>query len=328
MAGYIRRAPVLKEKFVERIKNLLNGNDDYSKFLESIYCNPLNYIRCNTLKISPDELLSKLIARGWKVSQLYKDFKEIMLIESILAPGELGRSREHLLGYYYVQEISSMMPLLALQPCENNAFLDLCAAPGSKTTQAAAMMNNKGLIIANDSSPGRTRILAANCERAGVSNTIISCEEGSLFCKKLLEKSNLRFDKILLDSPCSGEGTLRSSPRAAIDWSMKLIESLSRKQKKLIESAFSILKIGGEMIYSTCTHSPEENEEVIDYLLNKYDADIITINLPIKVRKGITNWNNKTYDKRLSMACRIYPQDNDTEGFFLCKIKKLSDKIK
>ncbi len=328
MSKFIKKPIVLKSLFEERMKKLLGSDDDYKKFLSVINNEPRNFIRCNTLKISPHDLLIRLNARGWIVVQLFKDFPEIMIIESKLLPGEIGKAREHLLGYYYVQEIVSMMPIIALGLKENDMFLDLCSAPGSKTTQAAAMMNNCGLIIANDSSPKRTRILSANLERMGVSNTIISCEDGAQLCSKLLRKSGIKFDKILIDAPCSGEGTIRSSREAVDDWSLKLIESLSRKQKKLIESAFGILKAGGEMIYSTCTHAPEENEEVIDYLLSKYDAEIVPVNLPIKTRQGITKWNGNNYHKSLVNAIRIYPHDNDSEGFFLCKLRKPSDKIR
>ncbi len=328
MSKYIRKPIVLKPLFEERMRKLLNDDEDYKKFLGVIDNDPRNFIRCNNLKISPKDLLIKLKARGWKIVQPFSDYPEIMLIESKLLPGEIGKAREHLLGYYYVQEIVSMMSLVALNPDENDYFLDLCSAPGSKTTQAASYMSNKGLIIANDSSSGRTRILSANLERAGVSNTIISCEDGSRFCDKIYRKSKILFDKILLDAPCSGEGTLRSSRSASQDWNMKLVESLSRTQKGLIEAAFSILKVGGVMIYSTCTHAPEENESVVDFLLSHYDAEIIPVKLPLKTREGITNWNNSSFDKSLRFAHRFYPHDNDSEGFFLCKIKKLSDKIK
>jgi len=327
MKKYIRERS-LKPEFEERMNLLLKDKSDYSNYFQTIQREPRNFIRCNTLKISPEDLLEKLKAKEWKVVQPFKNHPEIMLIESELKPGEIGKSREHLLGYYYVQEIVSMMPILALNLKKEGNFLDLCSAPGSKTTQAAASMSNGGLIIANDSSPGRTRILAANLERMGVSNTVITAEDGILLCRKIMERSKIKFDKILLDAPCSGEGTIRSSRSAAEDWNIKLVESLSRKQKNLIEEAFLALKVDGEMIYSTCTHAPEENEEIVNFLLENYDAEIISINLPIKTRNGITEWKGVKYDESLKNAHRIYPQDNDSEGFFLCKIKKLSDKLK
>jgi len=186
-----------------------------------------------------------------------------MVIENNLEPGELGRALEHLLGYYYVQEIASMLPVIALKPKKNETILDLCAAPGSKTSQLAAKMENTGTIIANDLKLGRMKILASNLERCGVSNTIITKQDGLELCRRL-KRENFEFDKILIDAPCSGEGTIRSTPKTLLMWNIKKIKSLSRLQKGLLSYAIEILRPGGEIIYSTCTHAPEENEGVID----------------------------------------------------------------
>ena len=250
-----------------------------------------------------------------------------MIIESDLGPGELGKAEEHLLGYFYVQEISSMLPLLALKPTEEDIFLDLCASPGSKTTQAGAMMNNKGSIIANDSKLPRLIILASNLEKCGVSNTVITQNDGIDLCRRYGQE-NIFFDKILVDAPCSGEGTLRSSPETFVMWNEKMTGKFSRIQKHLAENAIGCLKIGGELLYSTCTHAPEENESIIQHLLDNFDISIEEISLPLKARQGITEWQGRKFSEEIKKCVRIYPQDNDTEGFFLCKIKKLSDKIK
>jgi len=248
--------------------------------------------------------------------------KNKLLID--LEPGELGRALEHQLGYYYVQELSSMLPVLALEPRPEETILDLCASPGSKTTQIASSMKNTGAIIANEVSLARIKILASNLERCGVTNTIITKKEGSALCLRL-EKSNLSFDKILVDAPCSGEGTLRSSHKTYLMWNIKTIKALPRIQKSLLRSAIDILKIGGTIIYSTCTHAPEENEEVVSNILNEFGNSIKLeeIKLPIKPREGITNWEDKTYNSQVKKCARIYPQDNNTEGFFLAKIKKV-----
>ena len=149
-----------------------------------------------------------------------------------LEPGELGRALEHLLGYYYVQELASMLPIIALKPKPNETILDLCSAPGSKTTQIAAEMENTGLIIANEIHLGRIKILASNLERCGVTNTIITRKEGRALCGRLKQK-DFKFDKILVDAPCSGEGTLRSTPQTNQMWNPKTIRRLSRLQKQL-----------------------------------------------------------------------------------------------
>ena len=136
-------------------------------------------------KISVEDLKKKLEDKSWIINQPFKDFPEIMIIKSTLLPGELGRSLEHLLGYYYIQEITSMLPVLILNPKKDEIILDLCSAPGSKTTQIAARMENTGTIIANDLKLGRIKILASNLERCGVTNTIITKSPGDALCRKL-----------------------------------------------------------------------------------------------------------------------------------------------
>jgi NOL1/NOP2/sun family putative RNA methylase len=322
-----------KEEFKKRIENLL-GVDDAERFFEISYTQTPESIRCNTIKISPDRLRKRLEKKAWKINQPFSKYPEAMIIDEKngkeLSPGELGKTKEHLLGYYYVQEISSMLPILALEPGEDDIFLDLCASPGSKTTQACAIMKNKGLIIGNDKSLDRIRILNSNLERCGVMNIIITKKDGVQLCERLLKKSSLRFDKILVDAPCSGEGTLRKSPKTFLIWNKKMIEKLSRIQKKLAGEALKVLNIGGEMVYSTCTLSPEENEEVVDYLYKNFDIEIVDIKNKIgemlKIRQGINKWEGKIYNSEVKKCIRLYPQDNNTDGFFLAKIKKKSDK--
>ena len=310
-----------KPLFLERMKKLLGK--EFQEYLEILKKPVQNSIRCNTLKISPEELLKRLRSKNWSVNQPFKDCPEIMIIKNDLAPGELGRSLEHLLGYYYVQEIASMLPVLALKPGPEEFVLDIAAAPGSKTTQIAAEMKGSGSIIANDSSLKRLKILASNLERCGVSNTIITKKDGIALCRRLKEQS-FQFDKILVDAPCSGEGTIRSSPITALMWNPKTIKILSRLQKALLASAIEILKPGGEIVYSTCTHAPEENEDVVDFILEKFpDIKIESIKLPIKCRSGITEWDGNNYNQEVKKSCRIYPQDSDTEGFFIAKMKRI-----
>lgn len=319
----MRKRPELKPLLAERMKQLLPDEKDFESWLEILKQQTLNSIRCNTLKISPNELLERLKTKGWKINQPFKNYPEVMIIENDLAPGELGRSLEHLLGYYYVQEIASMLSAIALNPKPHERILDLCAAPGSKTTQIAASMKNTGLLVANDISIGRIRILATNLERCGVSNIIATRKQGFDLCRKFAEKEIL-FDKIILDAPCSGEGTLRNSLATYEMWSINSVKNLSKIQKSLLSSAIDILKVGGELVYSTCTHSPEENEEVIDFILKKFsNLEVERISLPLKCRAGLASWNNEEYSKELKKACRIYPQDNNTEGFFIAKIRKI-----
>ncbi len=310
----------LKPLFEQRMKMLLPDSEDYNNFLEIIKKPPINSIRCNTNKISPSELLKLLKEKNWNVSQPFKNSPEIMIIESQLLPGELGKAIEHTIGYYYVQEISSMLPVIALQPSPSDVILDICAAPGSKTTQLSALMQNHGTIIANDNRIERIKILVTNLERCGCTNVIVTKNDAVLLCEKLF-KSKIRFDKILLDVPCSGEGTLRSSPKTLLMWNIKMISKLSRMQKKIAASAVKLLKPEGEILYSTCTHSPEENESVVSFLVENFPLEIQKIDIPVKSRQGIKEWEGISFSENISNTCRIYPQDNNTEGFFLAKLK-------
>ena len=320
---YLKEKFPPKAGFVKRMEILL-GKGEAKRFFEVCYTLTPNSIRCNTLKIDAGDLKKRLENYGWKIKVPYKDFPEIMIVDGV-KPGEIGNSKEHLLGYFYVQEISSMLPMLILKPRSGEIVLDLCASPGSKTTQAAAMMENSGTIIANEVSIGRISILNSNLQRCGVMNTVVTRKEGSAFCERFLKKSKIRFDKILVDAPCSGEGTLRKSPKTFEMWNVNMIKKISRTQRKLAESAIRLLKAGGEMIYSTCTLAPEENEMIVDYLLKKFDIKIEPVSLPLKFRKGVCGWDGVELNSQVKNCLRLYPQDNNTDGFFVAKIKKLGD---
>ena len=322
---YLKEKFPPKEDFVRRMEVLL-GEKEAKDFFEISYTKTPSSIRCNTLKIGVGELKGRLEDYGWKLRQPFVEFPEVMIIDSKLEPGELGKTREHLLGYYYVQEISSMLPMLVLKPEQGDFVLDLCASPGSKTTQAAVMMRNEGTIIANEISMGRIGILNSNLERCGVMNTIVTRKEGVSLCERFLKKTQFRFDKILVDAPCSGEGTLRKSPKTFQMWNINMIKKIAGTQKRLAEAALRILKVGGTMIYSTCTLAPEEDEMIVDYLIRNFDVEVEKIVLPLKFRRGVCEWEGKKLSDEVGNCLRLYPQDNDTDGFFVAKIRKVSDR--
>lgn len=313
----------MKPLFKERMQKLLPDKEDFENYEKIVHTSPRNFIRCNTLKISIENLITKLKEK-WKISQPFPIYPEIILINQDLNPGELGNAPEHILGFYYIQEISSMLSILALNPQPNEFVLDLFASPGSKTTQMAAKMQNQGTILANDLKLDRIKILAANLERCGVTNTLVSRKDAIALASHL-SKARIKFDKILLDAPCSGEGTIRSSPKTFLMWNEKVIHKLSRQQKKFIAFALKCLKEGGTLVYSTCTHAPEENEEIIDFALRNFPVKIETLSLPLKCREGITQWKNESFNPEIKKTCRIYPQDNDSEGFFLCKLTLMEE---
>ncbi len=308
-----------KPLFIERMQKILGR--EFEGFMEINKKKSPNYIRCNTLKISPECLKKKLENKGLKIIQKYEDYPEIMLIESNLKPGELGNAEEHREGLYYIQELTSMMPVTVLNPNKDDAVLDLCASPGSKATQTASLMQNKGILILNDKDFGRIGILNINLERCSVSNSIITKSDAVQLCKKF-EGLGYKFDKILLDAPCSGEGNIRKDPKTLKVWNIETIKRLGRMQKKMIASAIPLLKKDGILVYSTCTHSPEECESVVSFSVKNFGLKIEKAELPVKHRDGIKEWQDEKFVEGIENCARVYPQDNDSEGFFLAKLRK------
>ena len=302
---------IFKENFIERYSKLTN----FKEFKNSCLTPLRRSIRVNTLKISVNDLKQKLESNF--ILQKIPWCNEGFFIEHKTGRRDIGNTLEHSLGYYYVQEAASMIPPLLLNSQKEDLILDMCASPGSKTTQIASLMENQGLIIANDYKGIRLRPLGINLQKSGITNTIITLMRGQWF-------KNFQFDKILLDAPCSGTGAIRKSLKTLLIYNTKMITKLAKEQKQLILTAFPALKPKGTLIYSTCSLEPEENEEVIDFLLKKYDnVSIEKINLNIKRSEPILNFNNKNYSEEIKNTLRLWPQDNDTEGFFVAKIKKL-----
>jgi 16S rRNA (cytosine1407-C5)-methyltransferase len=229
-------------------------------------------------------------------------------------------------GKFYIQGLSSMIPALVLDPRPADVILDIAAAPGSKTSQLASMMKNNGTIIANDLSRQRVFKLKANLKEQGVTNTTFSNIPGENLWRKYPEY----FDRTLVDVPCSMEGRFDANdPDSYKDWTIKKVKELSHRQKYLLRGAITATKVGGTIIYSTCTLSPEENEEVIDWILEK-EGDAISVE-PISIANlelsdGLTSFGDKSYHPSVKKTARIYPS-NTMEGFFIAKIHKNSSTL-
>lgn len=299
-----------KPKFEERYKELLGL--DYDNFRIYSLAWLRKCIRVNTLKISVSDLIKRL-EKDWKLEPV-PWCKEGFWIEGERT--DIGNLIEHSLGYIYVQEAASMIPPVVLDPKPGEIVLDMCSAPGSKASQIAQYMENKGVLVANDVSGKRLAPLGINLQRCGVLNCIITLMQGWRF-------SGFEFDKILVDAPCSGTGTIRKSLRTIKDWNPNSIRAMASQQKRLIETAFNNLKVGGIMVYSTCTLEPEENEAIISWLLNKFEnAKLENIQLDIKRSSPVLEFDGEKYNPEINKCLRIYPQDNDSEGFFVAKIRK------
>ncbi len=301
-----------KDAYRERYSALLGK--DYDEFMRYNRSYLTKSIRVNTLKISVSEAKKRIEAQGFTLTQVP------WCREGFWIKGErtdIGNLYEHFLGYIYVQEAASMIPPVVLQPQPGELVLDMAASPGSKTTQIAAMMSNEGVLIANDVTGDRMKALGLNLQRMGIYNAIVNLGDALKF-----KKRNLQFDRILLDAPCSGTGTIRKSPDTLKMWNPGMIRRLSGLQKKLILVAYDRLKEGGTLVYSTCSTEPEENEEVIDFLLQKTDAKIEKIDLDIKRANPILKFEKKTFSSEISKTLRLWPHLNNTEGFFVAKITK------
>jgi|SRR3989344_1809272 len=304
---------VFKPAFIERYSQLT----DWELFKQYSLSFLRRSIRINTIHGNIEEIKQSIEAKGWKLEQI-PWCKEGFWI-SHAERRDVGHLLEHQLGKIYVQEAASMIPPLILAPKAGDLVLDLCAAPGSKTTQMAAMMENKGFIVANDYKGMRLSSLGINLQRSGLTNVLISLMHGKRF-------NGFQFDKILVDAPCSGTGTIRKSLKTIRIWNPHMITKLARQQKELLENAFLNLKAGGELVYSTCSVEPEENEGVVDFLLRKYpEAEIVAVKLQgLKTSPAILEFDGQEYHPSIKDTLRIWPQDNDSEGFFVAKIYKNS----
>jgi tRNA (cytosine49-C5)-methyltransferase len=303
---------VWKKEFIDRYSKLT----DIEEFKKISLSFLRRSIRVNTLKCDVSSMKKILDELGWSHEQI--PWCEVGFYVENKDRRDIGNLTEHALGYFYVQEAASMIPPIVLDAKPNEIILDMCAAPGSKTTQIACMMKNTGTIISNDSDKSRINALRLNLERCGVTNTIVTNMEGSWF-----KKSGILFDKILLDAPCSGIGTIRKSVKTIRMWNPKMATKISLIQKDLILTAYDLLKVDGVLVYSTCTLEPEENEGVIDFLIkNRLGVEVLPIELDIVKGKPVTYFEGKVYDERVKNVLRIWPQDNDTEGFFVAKIRK------
>jgi NOL1/NOP2/sun family putative RNA methylase len=265
----------------------------------------------NTIKISVENLLKRFKEKNY-------EFERMPWVEQgfwIKTVENLSKNLEHNLGYFFIQNASSMIPALILEPNPHDIVLDLCASPGAKTTQIAAMMNNTGVIIANDITQKRLKALRGNLQRCGVLNAIVTQMRGETFWK-----AGIRINKILLDVPCTGTGTL--NPRILQQTSLSSIRYLSRIQKRLLISASKCLEENGIIVYSTCSLEPEENEENIDFAVRNLGLSVEEVkikNLPSL--PALKEWEGKKFDDSVSNGIRILPSEK-LEGFFICKLRK------
>ncbi len=235
-----------------------------------------------------------------------------------------GRNPLHEAGLYYIQEPSAMAAVPLLDPKAGERVLDLCAAPGGKTTQIAERLGADGLLVSNEIHPGRAKILSRNVERMGFANTVVTNEDS----KRLAEVFPEFFDKLLVDAPCSGEGMFRKDEQARQEWSQENVRLCADRQREILENAARLLRPGGRMVYSTCTFSPEENERQIEGFLERHPEFSIVpaspANLLPGLSKGRTEWT-KNGCSPVRDTFRIWPHLTEGEGHYLALLEKAKE---
>lgn len=271
-------------------------------------------LRVNTLKITPDKLRKILEKKGVELQYIDGIPYGFEITKDL---GNLGHLHEFLQGYYYLQNKASMYPSLILNPTPNEIVIDMCAAPGGKSTHLSQIMNNKGTLILIEKNLKRIPSLQINIRRLGILNTIVINMDAVN-----IQDLGIQADKILLDAPCSGEGLIRQDPSRKKSKMLKDLKKLSKIQMKLLKAGLYSLKKGGKLLYSTCSIAPEENEVVIDKILKEIN-DVSIIEIPKKYGiNGLTKFNQAQLDDSLKYAQRIYPHLHNTIGFFICMIEK------
>ncbi|MBN1644716.1 RsmB/NOP family class I SAM-dependent RNA methyltransferase [Candidatus Woesearchaeota archaeon] len=285
----------------------------YKQLGERVKSVPLRQsFRVNTLNISENALIFRLKSLGVAVSKI--DFaKHGYYIDK--SRFSLGAITEYLLGYYYLQGAASQIPVEVLSPEQNELILDCCAAPGGKTSQISQWMDNKGIVIALEKQKHRLPALKNNLERMGCQNTIVFHMDALKS-----DKLNLKFDKILLDAPCSGN--FITEP----DWfekhrNINTIKNRAELQRDLLTVCMKVLKKDGILVYSTCSLEPEENELNMQWLLDNFNVKFEKINTIGD--QGLTNIFGQKLDKQIQNCKRFWPHKTLTEGFFIAKVRKL-----
>lgn len=264
-----------------------------------------------------------LINRGVNLDPLGKWTKVGLVVFNSQVP--LGATPEYLAGHYMIQGASSLLPVMALAPQENERILDMCSAPGGKGSHIASIMKNTGVLFANDSNRDRIKAIVANFHRLGIVNAVVSCEDGTKFRNIMTG-----FDRVLLDAPCTGTGVVSKDPSVKTTKSEVDVQRCYNLQRKLLLTAIDCTdaksSTGGYIVYSTCSVLPEENEWVIDYALKKRNVKLVPTGLDFGV-EGFTKFRQHRFHPSLNLTKRYYPHTHNMDGFYVAKLKKFSNTI-
>lgn len=310
------------EFLMEKLMDIFPLNE-LMEYLEASEVQRPITIRTNSLKTRRRDLAAALISRGVNLDPLGKWTKVGLVVYSATVP--LGATPEYLAGHYMIQGASSMLPVMALAPQENERILDMCAAPGGKSSHIAAIMKNTGVLFSNDANRDRIKAVVGNFHRLGVVNSVVSHEDGCKFGNIMTG-----FDRILLDAPCTGTGVVAKDPSVKTTKTDTDIQRCYNLQRKLLLSAIDCLSAksatGGYLVYSTCSILPEENEWVVDYALKTRNVKLVPTGLDFGT-EGFVNYRQFRFHPSMKHTRRYYPHTHNMDGFFVAKFKKFSDVI-
>lgn len=290
-------------EFAERMKNLLG--DEYDDFVESLRAEPVRGFRVNTDKISLEEFSKIDVFGAEKIPYVENGF--------YLDAEKVGNHPYHHAGMIYVQDPAAMAPAECIEIEPDWKILDMCAAPGGKSTQLKNKLGENGVLVSNEIISSRCRILTGNIERLGLKNTVTTCMD----TKKLARLFPATFDMIMVDAPCSGEGMFRKEEIAIDEWSVENVEKCAVRQAEILENASVLLKNGGYIVYSTCTFSLEENEMAVDeFLKNHSEFEIVPVTKRVEENSCDGVFFEGCSCENIRYARRFYPHRNRGEGQF------------
>jgi NOL1/NOP2/sun family putative RNA methylase len=314
-----------KDSFVTKLNTIFGSEAE--EIIDVLKLAQLKTFRINLNVVDPVNILGHLKSQGFEIKK--GPFENSYIVTNQPENLKLSETDEVNSGQIYIQNLSSMLPVLLLNPKTNEKILDLCAAPGSKTTQIAEITKDESEIVAIEKNKNRFFKLKENLESRNHSNVKLHLTDGTRLINYYPEYENY-FDKVLVDAVCSGEGTIRLNNSDTLKfWNKNKFKQFSNLQKALIANAIKMLKPGGTLVYSTCTFSPEENELIIDWALKNFKnlkiEEILEEEVPIDNKvSGLTKWKKKILSSELNKTIRIIPTQA-FEGFYVAKMRKIRD---
>jgi len=282
---------------------------DLDRFLETMNGLPNQYIRTNTIKISNIDLEKRLTSKGFHLKDTV--IRDVFAVKK--SPFPIGATTEYLLGYYYIQDLSSCIAVESLDVQEDQIILDMASAPGGKTTFIAQKMKNTGCVIALDINSARINSMVFNIARCGVMNSCIYKMDS-----RQVADLNIKFDRVLLDAPCSCEGVIIKDKTRKTSHTAQDVEYCVSNQMELIEAAIKVVRPGGLLVYSTCSFAPEENENIVNSTLDRFDVKIEPVQYGIE---GLTNFGDIRFHDDMKNTKRLYPHIHNTLGFYIARLR-------